>query len=160
MTARLLELPARGADRERAGASAASKGRGVRDNSWPQTARLRISHCITYTESYLSLYRQAHRAPSLSFVPAPAPPLVGSEGRDPTAPSWTERGGGGPWERYRLCPHLPEPDGSSPCASTLSGLGSSRTVGRSGTDRLPNRPWFREEPLPEAVHPQPTVREL
>ncbi|XDB48231.1 hypothetical protein AB1E18_001814 [Capra hircus] len=100
----------------------------------------------------------AQKVPSL--VPAPAPPLVGSEGRDPTAPSRTERGGGGPWERYRLCPHLPEPDGSSPCASKLSGLGSSRTVGRSGTDRLADRPWFREEPLPEAVRPQPTVREL
>nr|CAI9690448.1 unnamed protein product [Rangifer tarandus platyrhynchus] len=95
-----------------------------------------------------------------SLVPSPAPPLVGSEGRDPTAPSWTERGGRGPSERYRHGPHLPEPDGRAPCASKLSGHCSSRPVGRSGTDRLADRPWFPEEPLPEAVRPQPTVREL
>ncbi|XP_010861118.1 PREDICTED: bone morphogenetic protein 8A [Bison bison bison] len=68
--------------------SAASKGRRVQDNSWPQTAQLRISRHITYTESYLSLHRQPHRAPSQSLVPAPASPLVGSRRRAPTAPSW------------------------------------------------------------------------
>ena len=68
--------------------SAASKGRRVQDNSGPQTAQLRISRRITYTESYLSLHRQPHRAPSQSLVPAPASPLVGSRRRAPTAPSW------------------------------------------------------------------------
>ena len=112
------------------------------------------------TSCISSLHHQPYSAPSQSLVPAPAPPLVRSEGRDPTAPSWTERGGRGPSERFRHRPHLPEPDGRSPCASKLSGLGSSRTVGRSGTDRLADRPCFPEEPLPEAVRPQPTVREL
>ena len=99
-----------------------------------------------------------HRFRALS--PPLRPHWSGPGGRDPTAPSWTERGGRGPSERYGLGPHLPEPDGSSPCASKLSGLGGSWTLGRSGTDRLADRPWFPEELLPEAVRQQPTVREL
>ncbi|XP_024594510.1 bone morphogenetic protein 8A [Neophocaena asiaeorientalis asiaeorientalis] len=76
-------------------------------------------------------------------------------GRDPTAASWTERGHLGPGRAAQTeGPRLPEPGGSSPSASELSCLGSSRTVWRGGTDRLADGPRSPEEPLPEEPRPR------